>query len=64
MDSGELETSACGLKPVNIEQARRAIGEFRDATREGRVIGFRQRDELVCLLHGAIDELEKHRRGA
>jgi hypothetical protein len=31
---------------------------LRDAAREGRVIHFRQRDDLVMAIHEALDALE------
>jgi hypothetical protein len=41
-----------------IDRARRATDQLRDAAREGRVIHFRQRDDLVMAIHEALDALE------
>lgn len=41
-----------------IERAKLATNELRDAAREGRVIHFRQRDELVMAIHNALNQLE------
>ena len=41
------------------DQARRAIDTFRDATREGRILDFRQRDPLVVVLHAVVDRYEE-----
>jgi hypothetical protein len=38
-----------------VERAKAATDELRDAAREGRVIGFRQRDPLVMAIHAALD---------
>lgn len=42
-----------------IDRARQATTALRDAAREGRVIEFRQRDELVIAIHKALDLLEE-----
>jgi hypothetical protein len=38
-----------------VARAREAVATFRDAAREGREIGFRQRDPLVVAIHRALD---------
>jgi hypothetical protein len=42
-----------------LDDARTATGTLRDAAREGREIGFRQRDPLVMAIHQALDKLEE-----
>jgi hypothetical protein len=41
-----------------IAAAREATGQLRDAARVGRVIHFRERDELVMAIHSALDALD------
>jgi hypothetical protein len=41
-----------------LTQARAAVSTLRDAVREGRVIEFRERDELVIAIHRALDHVE------
>jgi len=41
-----------------ISRARAAVSELRDATREGRILDFRQRDPLVMAIHRALDLAE------
>jgi hypothetical protein len=52
--AGLLSSPASPLDKM-VERAREAVGVFRDATREGRLIGFRQRDPLIAAIHDALD---------
>ena len=45
----------CKKRKQQVELARAAVEKLRDATREGRVIEFRQRDPLVMAIHDALD---------
>ena len=40
-----------------VTRAREATSQLRDAAREGRIIEFRQRDELVLAIHRALDQV-------
>jgi len=42
-----------------VQRGRDAITAFRDATREGRTISFRERDPLVGVLHDGLNALER-----
>ena len=42
-----------------IKEARESVNKLRDSTRVGRIVNFRERDELVIKIHKAIDLLEK-----
>jgi len=52
------DTHAPLVTTQQIEAARQAVTELRDAARLGRVIEFRQRDPLVWVLHRVIDFAE------